>query len=416
LLYSILAFLLFLIPLIFFHELGHFLFAKLFGIQVDVFSLGLGPKLFSFKWRGTEWKVCLFPIGGMVKMLGENAQKAQEIPEEEQSKSFYHLHPWKKILVAFGGPLFNILLALLILIPFFAMDMGKNGVELRRLPIVVDKMGQRFLLSPNVKAPVLRASLDDNSFFNSPKLYLHSMETKPSSIMGPILAKNIIDLIRQGFYPLDLQISKIRAFSPAHKLGMKSGDVIDSVDNKSFYSFENMGQYILSQKNYIRFKIWRQGRAMYFSIMPQNGKIGIYSAGEYLNISDKNHGATLQNNHQGAFQVMAEIIQDYGRLFSGKISIKELSGPLSISKMVTRSLDFGLAPYFLLMGIISFNLALVNLLPLPLLDGGHILFNLYEIFSRKTIPLYVHKYGNRLGLGFVILLFMTTFINDLKII
>jgi len=498
-------FILFLGPLVFFHELGHYLFARLFGVRVEVFSLGFGPKIIKYMRNGTEYAVSLIPLGGYVKMFGDDPLSKDEIPISERKYSFTFQGKWARFWIVIGGPLANFLLAFIIF--FFLifggekvpeiklgvipkntilfekglrtgdilekyndrrlLHMGEMAMEgnnnigtitykrfdvtktiplnlsgdelfkkltqylpLLRKPILVDRSGKRFFLS------ISREKVNDEYSLDilaeevaTKKLYLFG--EKKEFLKEMLISYKSRDeffskLAAQGYLPMDLEIKSVKMNSPADKAGLKAGDILYSFGGKILYSFSSLRDVLQEDKvKEIEIKLWRNGSQVYKKITPEsikeNGKerkiIGIYTSGEFygLNFLTLDSPGFFPAISQAVFRTWDTTIKTFDgfkKLITAEVSFKNIGGPLAIGKVASDSFNSGLTPFFLLMAFISINLGVINLLPIPVLDGGHIMFIILEIVNRGPVSRKKMEIAQQVGLSILLLLMVGAIFND----
>ncbi|MBI2522363.1 MAG: RIP metalloprotease RseP [Bdellovibrio sp.] len=406
-----LAFWFFLLLLILIHELGHFLMARLFKVQIRRFTVGFGPRLLVFSRGDTAYEWRLLPLGGMVKMTGEDPGEASGLPPAEYHKSFHHQPPWKRMLIGMGGPIFNIVPAL------FLVALLQNGswsetIKLKRLPIVVDAHSNEFILSTHPQKHYLKTYLEELDEAPLGGLfYLH--ESTGSKIMH-VNIHNLNHMMDQGFYPLDLKISKVEAGSLADRMDIRPGDVIVGVNGERLKSFEEMVKKILTHKEFFTLRLLREGNILERDIKSSDKKLGIHSAGLYHNLQGKRQMPVIDNDKEfGVSGLLLGLLRDYQKLFTGELELTQISGPLMIGKLVTVAMDFGLATYLFILAVISINLGIINLMPIPVLDGGHVFLCLYEMLMKKRLSAQGMRLAFLLGQSFIILLTTTALINDI---
>jgi len=496
-------FILFLGPLVFFHELGHYLFARLFGVRVEVFSLGFGPKIFKYVRKGTEYAVSLIPLGGYVKMFGDDPLTRDEIPVSERKYSFTYKGKWARFWIIIGGPLANFLMAFVIF--FFliyggekvpeiqlgvipqnsilfekglrtadileryngqrllhlgemAME-GKNNIEtlsikrgesskkislnltgnelfkkvtdylpLLRKPILVDRSGKRYTISTS-KILNEKYSIDLLAEkFDTKKLYLFDKEkfAKELSISYKSRDEFFNKLSKVGFLPLDLEIKSVKMNSPADKVGLKAGDVLYSFGGRTIFSFNSLRMVLQEVKgDDITVRLWRKGKAVSFKIIPEiisendskRKVIGIYTSGEYfgINFITLPSPGFFPSISEAIFRTWDTTIKTFAglkKLIMAEVSFKSIGGPLAIGKVASDSFNSGLTPFFLLMAFISINLGVINLLPIPVLDGGHIMFIILEILNRGPVSRKKMEVAQQVGLSILLLLMVGAIVND----
>lgn len=303
--------------LIFFHELGHFLMAKLVGVKVEVFSIGFGKKLFCKKIGETNWCISAIPLGGYVQMKGQDdtdpAKKSND-PDSYTSKT-----PWQRILILLGGPGFNFLLA--ILIYFFVALTGWSKL-----------------------APVVG-------------------ETIPNTPAAKVL--------KPGDEILAINNHKIKTWDDIPKFIQKSNEIILKIKRKNKILKVEIKPKIEIMKNI-------------FSETVKRKIIGIVPSGKIIKV---------KYNPLDAIKITVDkfiadstlIVKGIEKLLTGAIGLNTISGPIGIVDVTAKVASYGLEPLLLLTALLSVNLGILNLLPIPALDGGHIMFNLYEAIFKKEL-------------------------------
>lgn len=506
---KIFIFILFLGPLVFFHELGHYLFARLFGVRVETFSLGFGPKLFKYLKGGTEFTISIIPLGGYVKMFGDDPRKKDEIAPEDRKMSFIHQTKWARFWIVLGGPLANFILAYFIFfsllvsgekIPEFKLgvipsdsvlyesgfrtgDVLKkindrdvynptdltvdDGAALRnievfrnegplqinlkmtgkelleqllkyppflRKPIISNKNGETFYLSLSKQVPEKEISFDEMAELGGEKEFFLLKETGNNKykLSEPIILKTgshnefIEDLNQKGFYPSDLVVRSVKMNSPADKSGIKANDIIYSLDGKQILSFEDLRNGLQeSNKKEIALNLWRENKKLDFVLTPdiseQDGKevklIGVFSGGDFIPLKFIHiEGLGIFKSLGVAFtrtiDSVVKIVDGFKQLFSAKMAFKNLGGPLSIGKVASDSFNTSLSYFFQLMALISINLGIINLFPIPVLDGGHIMFIFLEIMNRGPLSDKKMEIAQQLGLSLLLMLMVGAIFND----
>jgi len=310
--------LLLLSALIFFHELGHYMAARLVGVYVEVFSIGFGKKIASFHKFGTEWRIAMIPLGGYVKMKGQNDTDLTQVSLDDDS--YNSKTPVQRIFILLAGPFANFILAFVL---YFAIALG----------------------GPNILSPV---------------------------------------------------IGKVVADSPAFVAGLESNDTIRSINGVAITTWKEMAEIISTSDGSLNIEIERAGFIEYKVLTPkisestnmfneviQKKMIGIGSAG----VSHKlqlSAGETLSYATEQTIFASTMIFTGLQKLITGDVPAKELGGVISIVKITADATDNGWMSVLFFAALISVNLGVLNLLPIPALDGGHIMFNLYEIITRRA--------------------------------
>ena len=348
-LYYIIPFILVLGILIFFHELGHFIIAKLFNVKVLTFSLGFGLKLVGKKIGETEYVISAFPLGGYVKMLGEDED--EEVDPKDSHRSFSDQPPVKRIAIAAAGPLFNLFLA-------FFLFLG---------------------------------------------IYIFS-----------------------GYPVITAEVGQVRAGAPADKAGIQKGDIIEYIDGKKINQWDDIKELIKdSSGRSLNITIIRGDERLSKIIVPEeevvktvfgeevkSALIGIVSSGD---IKTLNLGPlqVIAAAGKKTWEIIALTVLVVVKLFQGVIPLKTVGGPIMIGQLAGDIARESVSYLFPFMAVISINLAILNLLPVPILDGGLILFLLIEIIIRKPISLRKKEMAQKVGFFLLVLLMAIVFYNDL---
>ena len=348
-LYYIIPFIIVLGVLIFFHELGHFLTAKLCNVKVLKFSLGFGPRVVGKKIGETEYIISAFPLGGYVKMLGE--ENDEEIMQEEAHRSFSKQSAVKRIAIAAAGPFFNFLLVFILF----------SGI---------------FLIS--------------------------------------------------GFPVMTADVGQVRSGSPADKAGIVKGDIIEYIDGKKINQWDDIKKFIeKSPDTGLNMTIIRGNKRISTVVYPKveivknifgeeikSALIGIVASG---NIKELKVGPLQALNKGGkkTWELTALTVLTVVKLFQGVIPLKTLGGPIMIGQLTGDIARENLSYLLPFMAVISINLAILNLFPVPVLDGGLILLFLIEIVIRKPISIRKREMAQKIGLFLLILLMVIVFYNDL---
>lgn len=303
--------------LIFFHELGHYLAARLMGVHVDTFSIGFGKKIYSFYKFNTQWSISLIPLGGYVKMKGQD--DSDPTKKSFDDDSYNTKTPLQKIFILLAGPSFNFILAFLL---YFIIAIG----------------------SPQILSPVIGDVLKD---------------------------------------------------SPASIAGLKNKDIITAINGIKISTWHEMSKLITKSNGILRFEIKRHGYIEYINLTPslkesknmfgetiQKKMIGISSAGVTHHL-ELNFRETFGYATQQTIFASSMIFTGLKKLIIGDVPTKDLGGVISIVKLTSDATKSGWMSVLFFAALISVNLGVLNLLPIPALDGGHIMFNLYELIFNK---------------------------------
>jgi regulator of sigma E protease len=360
-------------PLIFVHELGHFLLAKLMGVSVEKFSLGFGPKLYGKKFGETEYLLSAFPLGGYVKMFGEGgfieggeqdprpvdenapADSAaepvlRELTEDEKARSFAHKPVLARIAIVLAGPVFNLLFAWLIFIVLCMIG----------VPTVTTKIGE---------------ALKDK---------------------------------------------------PAAKAGILKGDVITAINSQPINRWDQIAEAVGTSKGApLTLTIKRESKDITYTITPEprvsknlfgekvNGyAVGVASAGEIITEYFGPVDAVIKGTEQ-TWKVTELTFMSLVKMAQRIVPMDSVGGPIMIADMAGKMAESGGASFLAFIALISINLGVLNLLPVPVLDGGHLVFFFMELIFRRPVHQRVREYAQQIGMVLLLGLMVLAFYNDI---
>src|ERR1700678_1146647 len=395
--------------MIFVHEWGHFMAAKLCGVGVDVFSLGFGPRLFGVKRGDTDYRLSALPFGGYVRMVGDN-------PLEERTGAGYEFlsRPrWQRAIIAIAGPVMNFLLALVILwgivwrlgIPSPVYE--HQSADVVAVPLSMPgtglQAGDRIVAVNSVPTPTWK------------KVYSEVEKAKPGSFVTLTVQRNnasqsvpvnIPEHLTSfdnllGYASLPPVIAEVDGGTPADRAGMKPGDAIIAMNGKPVVTWQQLVDGVHSSGGHsIQFQIRRSGEQLTLDITPMQG-------------TDLDGQPVWQAAVASPVSGIRQIGQVLVGLFSGKVSIRQLAGPVGIARISGEAAKRGLPTLLEFMAVISLNLGLLNLLPIPILDGGHILLLAIEGILRRDLSLAVKERFVQVGLVFLLGIFAFVMYSDI---
>jgi regulator of sigma E protease len=356
---TVAAFLLVIGPLIFFHELGHYLVGRLFGVHAEVFSIGFGKEIFGWNdRRGTRWKVAWLPLGGYVRFAGDMNPASVANPEwlalppEERARTFQGKALWQRFLIVLAGPATNFLLAIIIIAGFFA-----TFGELRTPPVV----------------------------------------------------------------------NTVQPGSAAAAAGIRPGDRITMIARRGIDSFEDVASIVmLFPGEQVPLDVYRGKQQIHMLVTPKRvamedrfgnradiGRLGI-TPGPQVIVPLKPHeviGAAIR--HTGS--IVVTMVQTLTQIATGTRDVSELGGPVKIAKFAGEQITTGWLPFIEFMAMISINLGFINLLPIPLLDGGHLFFYVLEGIRRRPLGPRTQEWAFRVGLAILLPFILFVTFNDFGI-
>jgi len=420
---SLIGFILVLGFLIFAHESGHFMFAKLFRVKVLVFSFGFGKRLFGFRKGDTDYRVSLIPLGGYVRMAGDNPEEnVAANPDEFLSKP-----KWQRFLILFAGPLMNVVIAIA-----FIAGLAMVGTEqLVSRPVVGEVLANEPAARAGLKEGDLIVSINGERVndFEDVRMLISMNAGTPLAVMydregvrhtttltpkredgdfGPIG--------KAGMYPgVDPIVGRVVPGTPAQLAGVRAGDRIVSADGKpvrGLVDFGNISEKLKAKA--LPIEVLRGTQRVSLSLPPTadeelgSGR-GIVPPTKIFKLS---FIPALQYSVKENWRMLRYAFAAIGRLFRSEGSVKELSGPINIARISGEMLKRGWMSTVGLMAMISLQLGIMNLLPIPVLDGGHIMILLIEGIARRELSLRVKERIQQAGFAVLATLMIVVLYND----
>jgi regulator of sigma E protease len=413
------------------HEWGHFIMAKLCGVRVEVFSIGFGTRLWGRKRGDTDYRVSALPLGGYVKMAGDN-------PVEERTGEPYEFlsRPrWQRFLIAIAGPAMNIILTLAIFWGIYAL-VGMPMDEYLRQPATVAAVpkdhesvlaiqpGDRIVAVGGVKAPTwgkvtdrleqekpgstVSVTIVRNGTQQSFDITIPETQTALENLLGYPYIPTIIDQVSSGF--------------PAQKAGLKAGDQIISMNGRPIVTWPQLVEGVTAAGPHpIHFVVRRDGKDVALDITPTqtmnpDGQMA-WVIGALRQTPEYFERQGIITSAKDAVDQTVSLVREMGDvlsgLFRGKVSVRELAGPVGIVQMSGQAAQGGFITLLTWTAYISLNLGLLNLLPIPILDGGHVLMLAVESSLRRDLSIAVKERFVQVGLVFLLCLVALAFYSDI---
>ncbi|MCA1560268.1 MAG: RIP metalloprotease RseP [Acidobacteria bacterium] len=424
---SILAFVFVLGVLIFVHELGHFLMARRIGVRVLVFSLGFGPKLLSFKRGDTEYCISAIPLGGYVKMAGETPDDARTGASDE----FLSKTKWQRFQVLVMGPIMNLALAVIVMavvlyqgaqVPAFDQDavvigsVTENSVAAR----AGIRPGDRIVRIDGVPVPTwerFSVELLPKANRHVTLTIEHDGRAIEQSLVPAAVGK--FEMADIGVFPvMHPEIQAINPGEPAHQGGLQPRDVIMAANGEPSVSRERVIELIKSHADRpLTLDVVRGGEPRQVTVTPrkigQVVMIGAQIAPYETRMVEPGVLEAISLSVQRNWEWSKLIVKTLSGLLTRDTSVKQLMGPVAIADLSGTAAEAGWIPLFGLMAMISLNLGLLNLMPIPVLDGGHIAILALEGLSRRDFSMKVKEKMLLAGFVLLLMLMVTVIYNDL---
>jgi len=414
--------------IIFIHELGHLLIAKLFDTRVKTFSLGFGKRLFGFERGETDYRVSLIPLGGYIALGGEQPEDATGDPREFLSKP-----RWQRVLVYLAGPTMNVVLSVLLIAGAFVI-----GIRLPNLSAIAPIVGEVEAGSPAAQAGVRvgdRIAAVNGDPANSWESVTFALLTSPERPVELTLRRDGETLSRTvtpgkvpgyeigdsaGLFPEILpEVMGLIPDKPAQRAGFEPGDRLKSADGRPIASVADFIEYVEKHAGEeIRVEVDRGGRHVVIPVVPEDqggvGKIGasIGNANVYQQYGPLR---ALVESWRENVSIVEQTFALLGKIVTGQLSARgNLGGPIEIAAQSGAAARRGFSYLLYFMGFISISIGLLNLMPIPLLDGGQILILLVESVIRRDLPLKIKEAVTQVGFVLIMLLMLMVIYFDLS--
>ena len=441
---SILGFFIAIGILVTFHEFGHFYIARLFNVKVLNFSIGFGKTLFKkqFSNEGTEYSIGLVPLGGYVKML-ESSELDPEKDKADYVYCFDKQSVYKKFLIVAAGPVFNLILAVIFFTvvhfsgitgmkPFVTSIEGHNlsQVQNKSFHEIIEVNGVATQRWQDVRVEILNAVVNKTRLNVFVKDYKNSISAININYDDNILQEDGDIILNLGFNPktpeIPSVIGTIKNNSPASLAGLHVGDQILSVNDKNIKNWDSLVTVIQKNPdNILKLKVNRFEKILDIILVPAM-KASSDDKGGYAGISpDRNALNDFRVLVKYPFfeSIHKSILLTYNyslltlkmifELFTGQANMNNISGPLSIAEFSGKSLSMGFVYFSYLLAILSISLGVLNLLPIPVLDGGHLVYYIFEILTGKAVSekfqLIAQQFGMLILFGIMIIAFYNDF-------
>ena len=432
------AFLLSIGPLIIFHELGHYLLARLCGVKVLRFSVGMGKVVWSrrFGRDGTEWAISMLPIGGYVKMLDNRDPETAAKTPDDAGREFTGKSVWRRIAIVAAGPVFNFILAIAIFAGLFMYGMPDISTRVRFMPetTAVYQAGVRGgdqILAVNgtpvagwtdLRWEVMQAAMDKR------ELRLDMAQSEGTRYTTSVAAATVAGLNMEGDFLgalglaprlLPAVLGKL-AEGPAKSAGLQEGDVVSSIDGKSARDAGELIEMVRASKGEpIVVGVVRGGAALAVTVAPVLDpatrqfqiKAALMSQPEKVSVAAGPLSA-LAKAVRKTWDTSTMTLKMLGKIITGEASLKNITGPVTIAEYAGKTLSLGPIEFIAFIAFISISLGVMNLLPIPVLDGGHLLYYSLEVLTGRPLPERFIDFAQRAGVVMLVMLMSLALFND----
>ena len=445
-LFIVVAAILLLGPLIAIHEFGHYFVARKLGVKVLVYSIGFGPTILKWtsKKSGIQYQLSALPLGGYVKMLDE---REESVAEEDLPYAFNRQHPWKRIAIVAAGPLINLGFAILLFWVLFLpaqeqlntrvgkvladtpaaaaqMQVGDKITAIDGTSVstweklnfaLVDRVGE----TGNIQVQAERAG--EIKTFNLPiQNFINDQSQSPLDVLGFTPYRPQIPAI----------VSKLSEDGAAIRQGMKEGDQIVAIDDVKMNDWYDVVQVVqASPEKLLKVDVLRNNQIQQLEVMPQgkrdnmgnvSGVLGVQSDPGKIVIPD-DYKQTIQYSPNEALlmavdktgQLSSMILNSIVKMVRGLIGLDNLSGPITIAKVAGQSAEMGWQTFISFMALMSVSLGILNLLPIPMLDGGHLVYYFIELIRGKPVSEQIQLVGLKIGMVLLGSMMILALFNDI---
>ncbi|MDO4433142.1 MAG: RIP metalloprotease RseP [Alysiella sp.] len=441
---TIIAFLVAILLLVSLHELGHLIVARLCGIKVLRFSVGFGKPFLNKTWRNIEWCLAPIPLGGYVKMVDT---REGNVDEADLPYAFDKQHPLKRIAVVAAGPLTNLVLAVLL----YAFSFGVGGVsELRPYvgTVYPQTIAQKAGFQAGDKILTVNGRVVDN-FANAQTQMILDLEAGPINVLVQTVdgqqAKRVIDAagtpeaeaiakrhlgLGMSPYRQTEHIGMVVKGKPAEKAGLQAGDKIIAINGITTPTWDAWTKIVRENAGRnLHITYLRNGKEMHTHMLPESRESPDKSKiVGYVGLSPASDEIWTKHVRQHFYPTLGEAVQlgwdkmvgytvltteFFGKLVTGQASLSHISGPVTIADVAGQTARIGWQPYVEFLALVSISLGVMNLLPIPVLDGGHLVYYTIEWIRGKPLSNRVQEWGLRFGVSVMLAMMILAFFNDI---
>lgn len=427
--------------LVFIHEFGHYWVARRCGVRVEVFSIGFGKPIYQWQRGETRWQIAAIPLGGFVKMLGDSDDSP--VAAEQRHFSFNAQHPAKKMAIAFAGPFINLLFAALVYTGLFIYGVVSlkpvigsvvaesiaDNAGLRTGDLITSVNGEKVFSWEQVQMGLFSAAgkKEIDLEAKTPSGNIKEFELNLEHISSSEFDQKILSRLGLSPFAVTQQVAFVQENSPAAKAGIKVDDWMVAINHQELKSWSEFQQVVSNHPDVAMTVTVRRGQQLIdLTVTPEAVEQGGKKIGR-LGLSPLNNEAQykkmLQTERLSPIEaVAAGVVKTYdlsiltvkmfGKMLVGALSPKQISGPVGIADFAGQSAAMGWVSYLNALALISLSLGVLNLMPIPILDGGHILYHGYELLTGRAIPDWLSSNLQKVGIALLLMLMALALFND----
>jgi regulator of sigma E protease len=437
---TVLAFVLALGPLIIFHELGHYWVARLCGVKVLRFSVGMGRVVWSRRFGPdqTEWAISALPLGGYVKMLDARDPSTAPVGDQDLDREFTRQSVWKRIAIVAAGPLANFILAIVVTAAVYMGGKDEPGTRLRGMAdtsavyqagvrggdAITAVNGRAVLSWTELRWEIVRAAMDKRAA----ELAVRGADGKDYRAILPEdkvaaldIDGDVMGALGMHMWPRRTIIDKVLPGGAAAKAGLQDGDVVTAIDGTPVGAGIGFIDTVKGAAGRtLQVEVERAGEKRVLALVPErdpatgNGlaRLMVGQPPEMVEVKAGLFDALARGVHR-TWETSVMTLKMIGKMVVGEVSLKNVTGPITIADVAGQTARAGAQPFLEFIAFISISLGVMNLLPIPVLDGGHLLYYSLEVLTGRPVSARLNEIAQRAGVGLLFMLMALAVFNDL---
>ncbi len=426
--------------LVLLHEFGHFVVARWCGVKVLRFSIGFGPVLWSVR-RGpdqTEWAISALPLGGYVKMLDARGGDLAGVPEADLKREFTRQNVWKRIAIIAAGPLANFVMAVLLMSALFMHGKEEPGTRLRAMPpasvayqagvrggdAIAAVNGREVQSWTDLRWAIVRAAVDKREAdldVRGPGGATYRAVIPAQKMAGLDVDGDVLDALGMQMWRPRPSVEQVLPGGAAARAGLHAGDQVTAIDGKPITDGVDFIEAVRGAAGRtLQVQLTRAGQALVLPLTPERDpasgqglvKLIVAQTPAMVLVKYGPAGAVAQGARR-TWETSVLTVKMIGRMVTGQASLKNVSGPITIARVARETARSGLEPFLEFIAFVSVMLGVMNLLPIPVLDGGHLLYYSLEVLTGRPLSERFAEIAQRAGVGLLFMLMALAIFNDL---